>query len=197
MNSMNSIDSIDWINTFMLLSVIISKRSKDPNTQVGATIVYKKKVIGLGYNGFPIINNKNKNNDDVYTWSKNKHEDNKYLYVVHAELNAIFNSSHIPNYSTLYTTLFPCNECTKAIIQNKIKKIYYLDEKNINSITHIASKKMLDNAGVKYIKINIQNKNIFQDKYYIKNNNKHIMYKMRIIILFIFLIYIYIFNLYF
>jgi dCMP deaminase len=140
---------------FMNLSIIIAKRSKDPNTQVGATIVNNNKVIGMGYNGFPIIDKKNNiniNNDQIYPWSK-LDLNNKYLYVVHAELNAILNSNKIPKNSVLYTTLFPCNECAKAIIQSGIKTVYYLDIKNIDKIEHKATLLMFKYSNIKLIKI--------------------------------------------
>jgi len=145
-------DYANWNETFMNLAICISKRSKDPNRQVGATIVNNNKIIGMGYNGFP-----NNCHDTVFPWCRinNENNENKYLYVVHAELNAILNSQNIPDGSILYTTLFPCNECCKAIIQKNIKTIYYLEIKEENDITEYAAKKMLDSANVKCIKLNV------------------------------------------
>ena len=144
---------ISWEEYFMGIALLSAKRSKDPSTQVGACIVNEdNKIIGIGYNGFPIGIS-----DDEFPWDKH-HEnelDNKYLYVCHAELNAILNSiSNLKN-ASIYVTLFPCNECSKIIIQSGIKEIIYLEEKGEESISEIASKKMLDAANIKYRKINI------------------------------------------
>ncbi len=141
---------ISWDECFMCMAIIASKRSKDPSSQVGAVIVDNDhKVVSIGYNGMP------RNIDDKdLTWNKNEGLDNKYLYVCHAEFNAILNvrNGSSVNGCTVYVTLFPCNECSKAIIQTGIKKIIYLDDKYADSIETRASKKMLDLAGIKYEK---------------------------------------------
>lgn len=131
-------DYISWSEFFMGVAELASKRSKDPHTQVGTCIVNKNNIIlGIGYNGFP-----RGCSDDIFSWSK----EDKHLYVVHAEANAITNSPHDLNNSILYTTLFPCNECAKLIIQKGIKKIIY---KNIKGGTKFeASKKMLISANI-------------------------------------------------
>jgi len=161
---------ISFQDMFMNLSYIISKRSKDPNTQVGATIVFNNKIIGMGYNGFPNTNN-DFNNDKIYPWSKDT-IDNKYLYVVHAELNAILNSSNIPYGSILYTTLYPCNECAKAIIQAGIKTIYYVDNYNCK-IKHDATKKMFLHSGIKTFKMTLSNDPIKYHSINYGNINKY------------------------
>ena len=68
----------------------------------------------MGYNGMPIGCS-----DDEMPWAREGDPlDTKYLYVCHAEFNAILNSgAKTLQGATLYVTLFPCNECTKAIIQ--------------------------------------------------------------------------------
>lgn len=118
-------DYISWEEYFMRLAVLTAKRSKDPSTQVGACIVDPdtKKILSLGYNGFP-----RGCSDDEFPWEKgNKnYEDNKYPYVVHAELNAILNATSSLKGSHLYVTHEPCEECMKAIVQSGIKKISYL-----------------------------------------------------------------------
>lgn len=117
-------------NVYMAMAKLISKRSKDPNTQVGAIIVSKDdRILSVGYNGFP-----NGCSDDEFPWARSaKHEyDTKYPYVVHAELNAILNfrgDNKAFEGSTLYVTLFPCHECAKAIIQSGITRLVYLDNK--------------------------------------------------------------------
>lgn len=138
------IDYISWNEYFMEIAKLSAKRSKDPNTNVGCCIINNNKIIGTGYNGLPI-----NCNDDEYTWSSPE----KYNYVVHAEANAIINTSNfnLLKDSVLYTTLFPCNECAKLIIQCGIKKIIYLDDKYHNKPEFIASRKMLDSANILYI----------------------------------------------
>ena len=71
-----------------------------------------------------------------------------YAFVVHAELNAILNSPRSVKGCTLYVSLFPCNECAKAIIQSGIKKVVYESDKYDGTEGNIASKKMLNEAGV-------------------------------------------------
>ncbi len=139
---------ISWDEYFMGVSILSGKRSKDPNTQVGACIVNAdKKIVGIGYNGLPMGCS-----DLNFPWGREgDFLDTKYPYVVHAELNAILNSSgrNLKN-STIYVALFPCNECAKAIIQSGIKKVVYLSDKYKNENFTIAAKKMFDASGVKY-----------------------------------------------
>ena len=146
-------DYITWDEYFMGLAVLSSMRSKDPNTQVGACIVSDdKKIIGVGYNGFP-----RGCSDDTLPWAREgEWGETKYPYVCHAELNAILNCNNasLLKGSTLYVALFPCNECAKAVIQSGIKRIVYLSDKYQDSDATIASKRMLDAAGVRYYKYN-------------------------------------------
>ncbi len=144
-------DYISWDEYFMGVALLSAKRSKDPNTQVGACIVNdKNKIVGAGYNGLPIGCN-----DDEFPWSKQgDFLETKYPYVCHAELNAILNNIGMDlKGCKIYTALFPCNECTKAIIQSGITEVVYLSDKYDGSDASIASKKMLDTAGVKYRKV--------------------------------------------
>ena len=139
---------ISWNQYFMGVALLSSKRSKDPSTQVGACIVNQdKRIIGIGYNGFP-----RGCSDDVFPWGKEAENslDTKYPYVVHAETNALLNTTAPTKGATLYVSLFPCNECAKAIIQTGIKEVIYLDNKYENSIESQASRKMFDMAGIKY-----------------------------------------------
>lgn len=142
---------LSWDEYFMGLAHLSALRSKDPNTQVGACIVSKDlKVVGIGYNGFP-----RGCNDDDFPWER-KAESNlntKYPYVVHAELNAILNSNVSLNNCTLYVSLFPCNECAKAIIQSGIKRIVYESDKYADSENNIASRRMLEASGVEMIQM--------------------------------------------
>ena len=138
---------IDWETYFMGLALLSSQRSKDPNTQVGACIVSEdNKILSMGYNGFP-----NGCSDDEFPWEREGEAiDSKYMYVCHSELNAILNSKCDLKGATIYVTLFPCNECTKAIIQSGIKKVIYLDDKYHNTPSSIASRKMLKSANVEF-----------------------------------------------
>ena len=135
---------ISWDDYFMGLAHLSAMRSKDPNTQVGACIVDNdKKVVSIGYNGMP------KGLDDKFPWEREGgFLDTKYAFVVHAELNAILNSSRPVEGCTIYVSLFPCNECAKAIIQSGIKAIIYESDKYADTESVMASKKMLLNAGV-------------------------------------------------
>ncbi len=142
---------ISWDEYFMGVALLSAKRSKDPSTQVGACLVNQdKRIIGIGYNGFP-----NGCDDSTFPWGKS--DDNilntKYPYVVHAEANAILNSTQSLKNATLYVTLFPCNECAKLIIQSGVKNLIYMSDKYAGTEGDIASKRMLDAAGVKYNKM--------------------------------------------
>ena len=137
---------ISWDEYFMGIALLSKKRSKDPSTQVGAVIVDDdKKVVSIGYNGMPKGLDESK-----LSWEKNEDLDNKYLYVCHAEFNAILNTKNGNSLKgcTLYVTLFPCNECAKAIIQVGIKKIIYLDDKYHEQVSTRASRHLLELAGI-------------------------------------------------
>ena len=139
------LDAITWDQYFMGLAHLSAKRSKDPSTQVGAVIVdQNKKIVGIGYNGLPTGLS-----DDEFPWDREgDFLKSKYAYVVHAELNAILNSITDLDSCSLYVSLFPCNECAKAIIQSGIKEIVYEDDKYAYTDSVKASKAMLRAAGV-------------------------------------------------
>ncbi len=141
-------DYISWDEYFMGLAILSSMRSKDSNTQVGACIINSdKKIISVGYNGMPTGCN-----DDDMPWERDgSFLETKYAYVCHAELNAILNCTGDLKGATLYVTLFPCNECAKAIIQCGIKKIIYMDDKYAGTDSNLASRKMLEYAGVECV----------------------------------------------
>lgn len=141
---------ISWDEYFMGLAHLSALRSKDPSTQVGACIVDENnKVVSIGYNGFPIGCS-----DDEFPWGREGGMlDTKYAFVVHAELNAILNSTRSLAGCTLYVSLFPCNECAKAIIQSGIRKIIYECDKYAKEDNVIASKKMLRAAGVELVQL--------------------------------------------
>ena len=141
------LDYINWDEYFMGVAMLAAKRSKDPSTQVGACIVSRdNKILSIGYNGFPIGCS-----DDEFPWEKTdtSPDHNKYLYSTHSELNAILNyRGGSLEGSKLYVTLFPCNECAKAIIQAGIRELIYDDNKYADTVSVIASRRMLESAGV-------------------------------------------------
>lgn len=141
-------DYISWDEYFMSVAKLAGMRSKDPNSQVGACIVSSdNKILSMGYNGFPIGCS-----DDEFPWAREGEElEKKYLYVVHSELNAILNyRGGSLEGAKLYVTLFPCNECAKAIIQSGIRTVVYDNDKYSDQPAVIASKRMMDAAGVRY-----------------------------------------------
>jgi dCMP deaminase len=116
---------ISWGDKWMLEALITAQRSPDPNTQVGAVIVTKNnRPVASGYNGPP-----RGIHPTHIPWNRDKENplDNKYAYIVHAETNAIHNATASTKGCMLYTTLFPCNECAKNIIQAGIAEVVYLD----------------------------------------------------------------------
>lgn len=145
-------DYITWDEYFMGVAMLSGMRSKDPSTQVGACIVSAdNKILSMGYNGFP-----KGCSDDVFPWDREGEPlENKYFYSTHSELNAILNyRGGSLEGSKLYVSLFPCNECAKAIIQCGIKTIIYDCDKYAETPAVIASKRMLDAAGVRYYQYN-------------------------------------------
>jgi dCMP deaminase len=144
-------DYISWDEYFMGVALLSARRSKDPNTQVGACIVNEKnKIVGAGYNGLPIGCS-----DDDFPWQKEgDFLDTKYPYICHAELNAILNNIGMDlKGCKIYTALFPCNECAKAIIQSGINEVIFLSDKYEGTDVCKASRFMLSKAGVSCRKV--------------------------------------------
>lgn len=151
-------DYISWEEYFMGVAILSAQRSKDSSTQVGACIVNRdRKILSVGYNGMPIGCS-----DDEMPWEREGELlDTKYAYVCHAELNAILNNDgRSLKGTTIYVTLFPCNECAKAIIQCGIKEIVYMEDKYAGEDNYIAAKRMLDMAGVKYRQYQVSGKKV-------------------------------------
>ncbi len=150
---------LSWDEYFMGVAMLAAGRSKDPNTQVGACIVSPENIIiSTGYNGMP-----KGCSDDTFPWARTG-EETKYPFVVHAELNAILNANGRDlRGSRLYVALFPCNECAKAIIQSGVKEVLYLSDKYAAAPATMASKRMMDAAGVKYTQIRPRMKEITLD----------------------------------
>ncbi len=142
-------DYLTWDEYFMGVATMSAMRSKDPNTQVGACIVSNdNKILSMGYNGLP-----RGCSDDLFPWNRDGDDplNNKYFYTTHSELNAILNyRGGSLEGSKMYVTLFPCNECAKAIIQAGIETVVYFDDKYADTPSVIASKRMFDAAGVRY-----------------------------------------------
>lgn len=143
-------DYLSWDEYFMAVAKLSAMRSKDPHTQVGACIVSNdNRILSIGYNGAP-----NGFNDEKFPWGREGNPlETKYLYVVHAERNAILNyrgSRKDLENSKIYVDLFPCNECAKEIIQAGIKEVVYLSDKYANTDETI---------NVSYRKIDLNNSN--------------------------------------
>ena len=142
-------DYISWDEYFIGVAILSGMRSKDPNSQVGCCIVSQdNKILSMGYNGFPMGCS-----DDEFPWDREGENplDTKYIYVAHSELNAILNyRGGSLEGARLYVSLFPCNECAKAIIQAGIKSIVYDSDKYADTPATKASKRMMEAAGVKY-----------------------------------------------
>ena len=153
MEEQHRTDNLSWDEYFMGIAKLSALRSKDPSTTVGACIVdANHKVVSIGYNGMP-----RGVDDDQIPWGHGEGLYSKYLYVCHAEFNAILNTrdGSALNGCTIYVTLFPCNECAKAVIQSGIKEIIYADDKYATSDNTIASKKMFDECGIVYRQYNM------------------------------------------
>jgi len=134
----------------MGVALLSAKRSKDPSTQVGACVVNRdNRIVSLGYNGMP-----RGCSDLEFPWGREGSElESKYVYVVHAELNAILNSTTSLKDCVIYTGLFPCNECCKAIIQSGITKVVYISDKYKDTPSVKASKKMFTASGVEFCQL--------------------------------------------
>lgn len=153
-------DYLNWDQYFMGIAKLSAMRSKDPSTQVGACIVGDdNRILSIGYNGTP-----NGYADDVFPWDREGMPlDTKYMYVCHAEMNAILNyrgnRKELEN-ARVYVDLFPCNECAKIIIQAGVKEVVYLSDKYADKDSFIASKRLFDACGVKYRQIETSGKDI-------------------------------------
>ena len=155
---MKKTDYISWDEYFMGVAKLAGFRSKDPNTQVGACIVSEdNKILSIGYNGLP-----RGCNDDDFPWEREGDDPlkTKYPFVAHSELNAILNYQGNLTGAKIYVSLFPCNECAKAIIQSGIRTVVYDSDKYDGTPMNIASKRMFEASGVKCIKYNSSGKKI-------------------------------------
>ena len=149
-------DYLTWDDYFMGVAKLSAKRSKDPSTQVGACIVSNdNRILSIGYNGAP-----NGFDDKYFPWDRQGEAlETKYLFVCHAEMNAILNfrgNKKDLEGAKIYVDLFPCNECAKLIIQSGIKKVIYLSDKYKDTEGVIASKRLFDTCGVTYEHLDIE-----------------------------------------
>ena len=149
-------DYLSWDEYFMAIAKLSAMRSKDPSTQVGACIVSgDNRILSIGYNGAP-----NGFNDDKFPWEREGDRlETKYPYVCHAEMNAVLNfrgTKKDLEKAKIYVDLFPCNECAKIIIQSGIKEVIYLSDKYADTEENVASRKLLDECGVVFHKINLK-----------------------------------------
>lgn len=155
-------DYLTWDEYFMGIAKLTAGRSKDPNTQVGACIVSQdNRLLSAGYNGAP-----NNFSDDTFPWDrKGDPLKTKYLFVCHAEANAIDNyrgNKKEFEGARVYVDLFPCNECAKKIIQNGIKEVIYLSDKYADSDSTKASKLLFDICGVTYRQLDKENQKVYK-----------------------------------
>jgi len=109
-----------WDNRYLNLAREVSTWSKDPSTQVGAVAIGEKgQVLAQGYNGFP-----RGVNDSLERYND---KEVKYRYVVHAEMNCIYNATFTGaslNNATMYVWGLPvCNECAKGLAQVGVKRV--------------------------------------------------------------------------
>lgn len=174
MNNLKRKNYLTWDEYFMGIAKLTAGRSKDPNTQVGACIVSNdNRILSTGYNGAP-----NNFDDDNFPWRREGNPlETKYMYVCHAESNAINNfrgyKKEFEN-ARMYVDLFPCNECAKDIIQSGIKEIIYLSDKYENTDSTKAAKLLFDTCGIKYRKLD----NIHQKEFKLSlKPDKEIEYK--------------------
>ena len=147
----------------MLLAIVVSLRSKDPNNRVGAVIVDKEyRIISTGYNGLTLGMD-----DNMFDWTSSGEKTNDFMkikdyFVVHAERNAILNYIRKGGKSledcTLYVTWFPCVECAKEIIQSGIKKVVYLRMYSKKEMVNIC-RSLFKKAGVDVIEYKNRNTN--------------------------------------
>ncbi len=136
-----------WPDTHMLMALLAARRSPDPNSQVGACVIdSKNRMLGTGYNGAP-----RGISVRLMPWAREGDDpsETKYAYVVHAEPNAIHNSSADVEGATMYATMFPCNNCAKDIIQAGISELVFLTDPYKGTWSHRVAKDMLQQVDIR------------------------------------------------
>ena len=130
-----------WDSYYLELAKTAATRSKDPSTKVGSVIVDKdNRVLALGFNGFP---------SGVKETPERWERPVKYDFVTHSEANALLYAGRACRGAKLYTTLYPCVDCTKLIITAGIKEVLFHSDKYWSAIAEI----MFNEAGVKVTRI--------------------------------------------
>jgi len=149
-----SILSNKWDSRFLGLAKEISTWSKDPSRKIGCIAVRDRKILATGYNGFP------KGIEDLKVRYDDREQ--KYHFVVHAEMNTIYNAAENGislKGSTLYIYGLPvCSECAKGIIQAGVERVVVFSKETpdrwIDSITKTTD--LFEEAGVDYEKTIVQ-----------------------------------------
>lgn len=146
---MQGINISNWDNRFLEHAKNIASWSKDPSTKIGAVAVKNRNVISAGYNGFP----RGIEDSEVRLNVRQL----KYRYVVHAEMNVIYNASFNGvslQGSSLYVYGLPvCSTCAKGIIQVGITEVFIRTEKEIPEVwvqEWESTKEMFLEAGVEF-----------------------------------------------
>lgn len=143
-------DYISKEDMYMAAALLMAKRSKDPNSQIGSVIVNEDGIIvGMGYNGFP-----RGCSDDKFPWERDIEKlgllNTKYPYVVHAEKNAILNKNVVSlKGCKMYNSLASCCYCAGPIIQVGIKEVIFFNDKHHNEPEYVAARRMFKAAGVR------------------------------------------------
>jgi len=114
-----------WDAYYLNLCRQVAARSKDPNTQIGCLIVGPAHEIrSTGYNSFP-----RGIRDDV---PERRTRPAKYLWMEHAERNAIYNAARAGasmEGCTIYVDIMPCMDCARAIVQAGIRAVVISQER--------------------------------------------------------------------
>lgn len=147
-----SAQHISWDEYFMAIAILVSLRSKDPSSKVGAVLVRDNKILGTGYNGFPTGCD-----ESQFSWDRDVEgkgwTNTKYPYVIHAEANALLNTVSDPKGGEIFVTLHPCNECAKMLIQGGIKRVTYLSDKHRDADPFVSARKLFDVTGIELRKM--------------------------------------------
>lgn len=144
-------DRTKWDHRFLRMAEEYASWSKDPSTKIGCVVIdpQKRRVLSGGYNGFP--------RGIIDTKERLENREIKYKYVVHAEMNAIYNAT-LNGVSlegaTLYCVGLPtCSACALGIIQVGIKRVVVGSPAVISDTWKehwMITKSMFDEVGIMY-----------------------------------------------
>lgn len=108
-----------WDSYYLAVCNVVASRSKDPSTQIGCVIAGPAHEIrSTGYNSFP--------RGIRDTVAERSQRPEKYLWIEHAERNAIYNAARAGTAlegCTIYVELMPCMDCARAIVQAGIVEV--------------------------------------------------------------------------